>query len=485
MIFTALLLGCLAAQDSAAQTQSTHLRARTSDGQLLISADCVGVDPRALMMELAQLSQRELVGAQALPPAQPLTLAFTDRPLNWTAQTLANSAGWHAQVRADRIQVTNEDLGRLEIAELETRVQAAVLRALKANSTHRDAPRAELTLGDIQESHGNLQAALGHFRAAIERDPNGALAPKALMRAGNTHARLGQHAQAIECFSAVVGHPHAREEQAGARLELTRAIAANGDGTQALFLLDSLDRTSPAANDEERQTREYVRALASLRADHRAEALEALTRAEQQGIRPEWTLTAHQLRAEVLAHFGRNADAAVAWLAVGKHTSGDAQAQAWIHAAEQSLLAGDAVGVLMIQRLAKDSTAAAVLATHAETARKQLGLGSHTDGAAGDLLEIAWRAMEAGRAQQAVAALDQAYPLREQRDPDSRLDLVLLYARALGANSQLDRALEVLRLEGQGVTDRSVLDRLCHAAGTLLENAGRHAEAFEAFGGKL
>ena len=93
--------------------------------------------------------------------------------------------------------------------------------------------------------------------------------------------------------------------------------------------------------------------------------------------------------------------------------------------------------------------------------------------------------MEAGRAQQAVAALEQAYPLREQRDPDSRLDLVLLYARALGANAQLDRALEVLRLEGQGVTDRAVLDRLCHTAGTLLENAGRHAEAFEAFGGKL
>lgn len=481
MIGTALIPLLL----STTQAQPAQMRWRESEGQYLISADIVGADPKALLQEIAAHSQRTLVGIEQLPAAARITLSFSDRPLSWVTQAVAGSAGWHAQVRSERIELQVDDLARLSDAELENRVQAACLRALKNDSTHREAPRAEMTLGSIQERRGNTQAALGHFRAALERDPEGTIAPQALMRAGAAHLRLGQNAQAIDCFTTVVGHPHAGSEQTAARLELTRAIAANGDGTQALFLLDALEKSAPATSEEERQLRDYIRALSCLRAERRSEALEALARAEEAGVRPEWTRTAHELRAEVLAHFGRNRDAAVAWLALGKASNGEAQVQAWIRAGEQSLLAGDAVGVLMIQRLARDTAAAAALAEIADQARRQLGLNTHTDGVAGDMLEIASRAMESGNAAQAVSALDQVYPLREQRDPESRLELVLLYARALGASGQVDRAIEVLRLEAQGLTDKLVLGRLCHAAGTLLENADRHEEAFAAFGGKL
>jgi tetratricopeptide (TPR) repeat protein len=467
------------------QTDSSGLRWSEVDGQYLISADIVGADPRKLFGEIATRSGRKLVGIEHLPATLPITLAFTDRPLSWVTQAVAGSVGWHVQLRSDRIELSVDDLSRLSESELENRLQAACLRALRNDGQNADAPRAELALGTIEERRGNVQAALGHFQSAVERDPDGELAPQALMHAGAAHIRLSQHVQAIECFTRVVGHAHTGAEQAEARLQLTRAIALNGDGRQALFLLDSLDQQSPAANDDERQTREYVRALACLKAERRAEALEALARAENTGASPEWARTAHELRAEVLAHFGRNRDAALAWLAAGKTSTGEAQAQAWIKAADQSLLAGDAVGVLMIQGLAKDSTAATALAPMAELARKRLGLSKHSDGAAGDLLEIAWRAMERGQPSKALAALEQAYPLREQREPEARLDLVLLYARALGANQQVDRALDVLRLEGSGVTDAAVLGRLCFMAGSLLEAAGRHEEAFAAFGGKL
>jgi tetratricopeptide (TPR) repeat protein len=439
------------------QTDSSGLRWSEVDGQYLISADIVGADPRKLFGEIATRSGRKLVGIEHLPATLPITLAFTDRPLSWVTQAVAGSVGWHVQLRSDRIELSVDDLSRLSESELENRLQAACLRALRNDGQNADAPRAELALGTIEERRGNVQAALGHFQSAVERDPDGELAPQALMHAGAAHIRLSQHVQAIECFTRVVGHTHTGAEQAEARLQLTRAIALNGDGRQALFLLDSLDQQSPAANDDERQTREYVRALACLKAERRAEALEALARAENTGASPEWARTAHELRAEVLAHFGRNRDAALAWL----------------------------VGVLMIQGLAKDSTAATALAPMAELARKRLGLSKHSDGAAGDLLEIAWRAMERGQPSKALAALEQAYPLREQREPEARLDLVLLYARALGANQQVDRALDVLRLEGSGVTDAAVLGRLCFMAGSLLEAAGRHEEAFAAFGGKL
>lgn len=458
----------------------------TRDGETLVSCQTAAADPHALLAELAGDCGREASGLDSIPHSQPIAVSFHERPLGWSLQTLAACAGWHAQLRSDRIEFSLEQLPLLEVAELESRMQASYLRALKAHPRHANSMHAEVALGAIQERRGNLQSALGHYRAAFERDMSAPMAPEALMRAGLVHARLGQQVQAIECYSNLLGHPHAQAYQASARLELTRAIAANGDGTQALFILNSLDKTAPAATDEERQTREYVRAISLFRAGMRAEALESLTKAEEFGVRPEWARAAHELRADVLAHFGRNADAALAWLAVANLSSGEEQARAWLRSAEQSLAAGDALGVLFIQRLAQDSISETAIAAIAEQARKSLGIDkAHTDGAAGDLLEVAQRAYDLGHNTQALALLEKIYPAREQRDPESRLDLVLLYARALGVEKQVDRAIEVLRVEALGVHDSAVLGRLCRTAGSLLETAGRHAEAFEAFGGKL
>jgi len=483
VIASALTLALLCAPAAPAEID---VQLKTVDGELVCSIHTRGARPAEVLAEIARKSERALVGLDAGAPAEPIPVWLDERPLAYAVQTIAACAGLRAHVSISRIEL-DSDLGRDDdAAAFEDQCFSSYLRAIRAHPGHPLAAEGELVLGEIRLQRGDLRAAESHYRSVATRFAKSKEAPAALLHSGLILQRLGNWGEASQQFSALANLPQAHPYQARARLEFAHCMSERGEWRDALSVLDALENLYPTRLTSERQSRLYVRARALLAAKKDADAAQALAAADELGRSEEWDSGAMELRAEVLAHFGRHAESARAWLAFAQRCESQERSRAWVAAAQQSLAAGDALGVLCVQQLAKGTRAEDTIAALAEEACKEIGLATGEEAAlGGDLLAQARSQVELGKHAKALALLEPLYLRREERPADSRLELVTLYARALAGEKGPDAAVAELRRNLASFSEPAAQKRLCSTAGELYEAARRFDEAIRAFGGQL
>ncbi|MBK7642511.1 MAG: hypothetical protein IPJ19_05595 [Planctomycetes bacterium] len=470
----------------AAPAPEIDVQLKTVDGEVVCTVHTRGAKPGDVLAEIARKSERVLVGPDENDAADLIPVWLDERPLSYVVQTIAACAGWRAHLNISRITL-EPDLGRGDDARaFEEQCFASTLRAIRAHPDHPRAAEGGMVLATIHEKHGDLRRAESEYTAVATRFPGSKEAPAALLHSGLIDERMGDWNAAKLQFSTLANLPQEHPYQARARLEIAHCMAESGDGRQALFVLDSMDKIFPTSLSSERQSRLYVRARALLAARREGEAAKALSLADELGRNEEWDADAMELRAQVLAQFGRSAESARAWLALAQKSEGQEQQRAWIQAAQQSMQAGDSLGVLAVQRLAAGTHAATAIEPLAESSRKDLGLDS-TDlhGLGGDPLAQARLLLLQEHQRQALTLLEPLYQRREERSADERLELVTLYARALAGAKTVDDAVAELRRNLDTFPEPAARKLLCSTAGELYEAAERYDDAVRAFGGQL
>lgn len=484
MIRAGLFLALLCAPLPRASEVSVELK--NVDDEVVCSVHTRRATAAEILAEIATKSGRELVGLDPNAPADAIPVWLDERPLAYVIQTVAATAGWRARVNISRIELEPDlELGD-KADDFEQLAYISYERAVRAHPNHPLAAEGDFVLGQIRERGGDLRAAESHYKVVAARSDKPKQAPEALLRSGLIEEKLGDWNAAAEQFKALANLPQDHPYQARARLEIARCMAQGGDGRQAIFVLNSLDAVFPTTLTSERQARLYVRARALLAAQKQDEAVKALQAADELGRNAEWDADAMELRAEALAHFGRNAEAGRAWLAYAQKSSGPEKLRAWVNAAQQAREAGDTLAVLCVLRLAKGTRAEGAIQAVAEGARKDLGLSGSDDLAlGGDVLAQAHALIEAQKTKSALTLLEPLYQRREERPLDARLELVVLYARALAGEQGVDAGVDELRRNLDAFGEAAAKKVLCGAAGELYESAQRFDDAIRAYGGQL
>jgi tetratricopeptide (TPR) repeat protein len=468
------------------QPAEIDVQLKTVDGEVMCSVHTRGATPADVLAEVARKSERVLVGLDGVAPGEAIPVWLDERPLRHVVQTIAACAGWRAHVNIARIELDPDLDGGDAREALEDQCFAATLRAIRAHPEHPLAAEGEMVLGEIRERRGDLRAAESHYSAVAKHFEKSALAADALLRSGRIFERLGDWIAALEQFRALANLPQEHPYQARARLEIAHCMAENDDGRQALFVLDTLEKLFPTTLTSERQSRLYVRARALLASQREKEAARALASADELGRNEEWDSDAMELRAQVLARFGRHSESARAWLAYSQNAESQARLRAWVNAAQEAREAGDVLGVLCVQHLARGTRAEGALEAIAEEARKDIGLsGGDENSLGGDLVAQARALIEQQKGARALALLAPLYQRREERQADARLELVTLYARALAGEKGVDAAVAELRRNLDAFAEPAARKQLCSTAGELYETAERFDDAIRAYGGQL
>jgi len=465
---------------------------KTVDGEVLCTVHSRGANAAEILTEIARKTEREIVGLDAEMPKEALPVHLDERPLQYVVQTIAACAGQRAHVNISRIEL-EPDLARGDDPKaFRDQCFASYQRAIRAHPLSPLAAQGELVLGTLREADGDLHGADLHFRNLISNFKDSEQVPEALLRSGLIQERLGEWDQAREQFLALAGlNRKVNPFEARALLEVAHCMAELGDSRQALHVLETLKTRFPPKLSTERQSQLYVRARALLadikrNPDSMKLAAAALAEADELGGNSEWDADAMELRAEVLARFDKNAESARAWLAYSQKCRGPEQLRAWVNAAQQSRLAGDALGVMFVQRLARGTRAESTIASLVEDARKEIGLpAGEADSLGGDGLAEARTLVEQEKCAKALLLLEPLYQRREERHSSGRLELVLLYARALAAEKGVDAAVSELRRNLDAFPDTASRKQLCATAGELYESAERYDDAVRAFGGQL
>jgi hypothetical protein len=228
-----------------------------------------------------------------------------------------------------------------------------------------------------------------------------------------------------------------------------------------------------------------ARALAATGAH--ASALAVLGALEARALAPEQYLETLELSARSLEGAGRTADAARRWLLLSQDAKGAQKQLALEQAARLALDAGDEVGVLFIDKLAKAQLdAGSSTAAQVREARRRLGLeDGELPAEATQRLERAEELATLGRAREALEIAAEL-ELGEPRPTGAALArLVQVKARSLAELQGVDAALSALSGALPQIEDAEARRRIYLLAGELLERAGRLDEAIDAYQGRL
>jgi tetratricopeptide (TPR) repeat protein len=467
--------------------QGTYtLAIREVQGDLIATLHARGARIEELLADVAERTHRKLVGLERLDRSEPLSAELADRPLNQVLFTVAGCAGARLRLNPTSIEVFPDLGGGASEDELEEQESIAYLRALQAHPQHALGAHAELVLGGIQEQHGNLRAAIGHYELVARNHPDADELPESLWRAGTLLERLADWTAAAGSFTALANLPVQHVWASRARLELARCLALSGDARQSLLLLDALENLFPTTQYAEVQSRLFVRALALHGAGRRGEALAALAEADRMGIEPGWETQATELRADALEHFDRPAEAARAWLKLAQLVEGSERERALVHAARLARVAGDPLAVLMIERSAEGTGARASIEPWALEARAALGLDVPTAAARlATAIETAQSWLSTHLPHQAALVLEPEWSARAALTESELVQLGTVYARALDEDKGIDLALNAVRLALRDVHGDVGRRALFVVAGELFERHERWDEAARAYGGEL
>lgn len=461
------------------------------EGDLVCSIHARRASLSTLLSEIAERTGRKIEGLDACGALEPITVELDGRPLNQVVHTLLGCAGLRARIHPTAIEVL-PDLGpRASAEDLDEQAGVAWLRALQNHPEHPLGAQAEIRLGEIQERRGHARTAAGHYDLVVRNWPESALAPEALVRCGAILEKNGQWSEAAVRFTTLANLVQPHTYATKARLELARCLAGSNDARQALFVLDALDNLFPDPPLRERQARLFVRALALGGLGRHGEALHTLQDADAIGVESEWQEEALELRAEALEHFDRPAEAARMWLKLSQSSQGKEKERALVNAARLAHEAGDAIGVLMIQRSAAGTAAAASIEAFAREARQELELDEAGTNSI-DVQAALDRAQELATSHswiQAREVLEPLYARRDQLDAPTLVLVAVAHARAMDGDGDgvrgLEAAIEVLRECALSLVDVENRKPLYVCAGELYEKHERYDEAIAAYGGSL
>lgn len=465
------------------------LSIREVEGDLIGSLNAKDADLGEILRDVATRTHKKLVGLERLGKLERVAVFLQDRPLTQLVFTLAGCAGARARVDATSIELMNDLSGGASVEELHEQATISYLRALRAHPEHPLGAEAELTLGSIQQEHGAVRAAVGHFELLVRNHPTSAHVPEALWRAGKLLEQLDDWNGASQKFTALANSPIEHSYASRARLELAHGFVRTGDPRQAVLLLDALDNLYPDVDASEHQSRAFVRSLALLGVGRHGEALRMLQRAEEHGSDPAWEAEATELRAEAFEHFERPAEAARAWLHLAQlpdDSGGKRRERALVNAARLSDACGDAIAVLMIEQAAAGTGASNAIAPLADQARRALGLVTSSGSAAlRSAIEQAESLLTAHLPRQAVQTLQRAWANRKGLTQEEIAELASLYVRALDADGGLEPALDLVQRASRELHLAAARAQLCRAAGELYQRHERFEDAARAFAGEL
>ena len=196
-----------------------------------------------------------------------------------------------------------------------------------------------------------------------------------------------------------------------------------------------------------------------------------------------------ELRAICLARAGEHSAASSAWLFYAESGNNADLAKGYFNAAQQALVSGEEIAVMLIHARAEDlGVAEPLLGTLAE-ARARLGLT--IEGTAG-LDPLAGLAsgeshVTARRWDAAIEALRPVYRRKDDLKPDDRVRLAKAYARALHKSGHEEAAIDVVRALVATLEKRTQRQTLYLLAADLYEDrdAPRLDLAVEALKGRL
>ncbi len=459
---------------------------RTENDETLctVKATQVGVD--VLLRELAQKCGRDLVGLDASMVFDPIDVDLADRPLDITVDGLAGTAGLRSQVKSSSITLRPDLDDTASIEQLEDMAEVMFVRALRRFADSEGAAGAEMALGEIQESRQHDTAARSHYDALVRAHPDSPLVGEALMRASILRQRHGEWADAAAGWSQLANRPPPNPYAVKARIELTRCLAFQGDGHQALALIDALDRLMPSESKAETADRMFVRAAALVAADRGADALVALDAAMAAGLDQASGADALRLRAEAFERADMPGEAARAWLAWSSSGGGDDRRRtALARAARSASKAGDMLGVLFVERLAAGTSAEQDVLPVADGAREKLGLEVKKVDVRAVRIDHAEELCISGEFDEALRALDTPWNERVSLSEPDLTRVVLVHARCTGAMVNAEAAVGELRLALDDVRYPENRRRIYLLAGELYENASQWELAAQAYGGRL
>ncbi|MBI5362989.1 MAG: hypothetical protein HZA53_07400 [Planctomycetes bacterium] len=484
-----LFAAALVASASPVLAQGTYdLTLHEVETDLFASLRAKNARIEEILSDVAARTNKKLVGLERIGRTEPLTAELADRPLGQLLFTIAGCAGARLRMNPTSIEVFADLGGGASVEELEEQATIAYLRALQFAPTHPEGARAELVLGEIQEKHGNLRAAIGHYDLIARNYVESDLLPEALWRSGTLLERLEDWTGGAVAFTRLANLDFAHAYPSRARLQLARCLVQAGDARQSMLLLDALDSLFPTNDPSELQGRLFVRSLTLLGLGRHGEALRMLTRADEMGSEPEFEAPSMELRAQAFEHFDRPAEAARAWLRFAQHVPGPRRDEALVNAARLAQAAGDPIAVLMIERTAASdgSRASGRIEPFAAAARAELGLTAPTaESRLEAALDRARAWLTAHLARQAVQALEPLWIEREKLDEPALARLARLYAQAIEADTGLDPALAALRKAAGHVRTDEARRLVLLTAGELLERHERFDDAARAYGGDL
>ncbi len=465
--------------------EAQEISVRVENDETLCTVKARGASVDAVLRELGRQSGREVLGLDSRWVFDPIDVDLVDRPLDLTVDGLAGAAGLRAQVKAGSITVRPDLDESASIEQLEDMAEVMFVRALRRFPESPDAAEAEMRLGQIQESRKHDEAARAHYDGIVRAHPDSPLVSEALLRAAMIHQRHAEWVEAAARWSQLANRPPPNPYAVKARVELTRCLAFQGDGRQALALIEALDRTMPPDNQPDRADRMYVRAAALVAADRGAEALAMLDEAMAVGLDQASSIDAIRLRAEAFDRAGMPAEAARSWLAYADKGGDGRRRTACARAARSAAKAGDSLGVLFVERLAQGSGAEDEILPLADAARETLGFTLKQEDMRLARLKLAEDQCSRKEFEEASRTLATIWRERADFGEPDFTRATLAHARCMSATVSLETAIVELRAALEDIRYPENRRHVYLLAGELYEQHEQWELAAQAYGGQL
>lgn len=476
---------CAAPVPSSGEGYDLHVERR--DGEWWCSVRAQRANLRELLRSLALRLGVRVEGLDALAEEQEITAVLEQRELRDVLGRVLGSVGCAGELRTNVLRVRPAGHEQAAAEELRDLALATYLAAQRQWPDHPLALDAKLAQAGIEEARGNVQAAISHLEAAIQRHRGSDRLPDALMHSAELLAGQHEWASVVHRLTELLRLDRRHPYEIPARMLLARAHALLGQHEQAFFMLDVIDNYQPAWEPVEIQRRQIVRARAWLAAGNVAEAGATLDYVERLGARDELVVELLELRARVVEASAGPAEASRAWLAYARVAPDTERTNAFTQAARLALEAGDELGALFIGRLADvDGTDDTALEIRSRAAAS-LGIDEflRPSDESSERLARAARLLDGGLASEALAVLKPIFEARGELDEDTLLAVAGLYARALAQAKSVDSAMDALRAVVPELHSAQARRAVYVLAGELYEAHDRLDAAVEAYQGRL
>jgi hypothetical protein len=453
-------------------------------GRELVTVVGSNVPLDRLLARLATAVGRELEGIDDTMRPDLVTVELRERPLAEVLEICLGAVGLRAEVSSYVIRVRSTPTTGRTPTRLREAAMATYARGLNGFSDHPDAPLARLSQAAIEETNGNLGAAVEHYHALIETFRTSPEVHTARWRMALALQRLGLWAEASAQLRTLASHAGAEELHGAARLELARCALELGNPVLAQNMLEALDRTHPVAEREVRADRELLKARTHLAQEDALRALQVVEAAAARGWSTEQEMEAMWVRARAFEYLALPKEAARAWLILGVHGPVASRPLALERSARLSLEANDELASLFVAAIGRKSELADAFEEPSLEARRRLGLELDVSSLEAPLrLELVEEYLREDRLDEATPLLETLHAERVDLEHEQFIRLARLRAAHTNALVGVDAALDVLRDARWELEDREDRQPLDMAAAELLERARRYDRAFLAYEG--